>query len=156
MLYLFSPLDKIYITQGFGGNKSVYARFGLAGHNGIDYRVKFIDSPLGKRYCSSAADGVIEVVRDDGAKGYGLHIRIRHADGSMTIYGHLSKSYVGQGAKIKAQEIIGLTGNSGFSSGAHLHFEYRPAGWEKNTANGYAGAVDPTPFMLKNLPNQFM
>lgn len=155
-MYLYHPLDRVYITQSFGGNKSVYARFGLAGHNGTDYRVKFIDSPLGKRYCSAAADGIIEMVRDDGAKGYGLHIRIRHSDGSLTIYGHLSKPYVRQGAQIKAQEIIGLTGNSGFSSGAHLHFEYRPAGWEKNVKNGFAGAVDPTPFMIKTLPKQFM
>lgn len=154
MQYLYHPLDRIVVTQKFGGNPAIYARFGLKGHNGIDYRVKFIDSPLGKRYCSASADGVVEMVRDDGAKGYGLHVRIRHSDGSLTIYGHLSKSYVRQGAKIKAQEIIGLTGNSGFSSGAHLHFEYRPANCD--VKNGYAGAIDPTPFMLKTLPKQFM
>lgn len=65
----------------------------------------------------------------------------------MTIYGHLAKSYVSKGERVLAGQRIGLTDNTGDSTGSHLHFEYRPAGWEKNTGNGYAGAVDPLPFM---------
>lgn len=144
---LIKPLDKWYITQHFGGNPKMYAKYGLKGHNGIDLRVKFIDSPLGRRYIVAAADGVVEIVRAD-AVGYGTHIRLRHADGSMTIYAHLTKSYVSKGQTVKGGERIGLTGNTGDSTAAHLHFEYRPAGWEKNTKNGYAGAVDPLPFFI--------
>lgn len=154
MFYLFQPLDKIYVTQGFGLNPAAYKKYGMKGHNGIDYRVRFVDSPLGKRYVSAAADGVVEVVRWD-IKGYGVHVRIRHSDGSLTIYGHLTKPYVSKDEQVKAQQIIGLSGNTGDSTAAHLHFEYRPAGWEKETKNGYAGAVDPTLFMLKTQVKQF-
>lgn len=141
------PLDKVFITQLFGLNPQVYKQFGLKGHNGIDYRTKFIDSPLGKRYVTAAADGVIEEVRYD-LKGYGIHIRQRLSDGSLLIYGHLTKPYVALKAKVKAGDRIGLTGNTGFSSGPHLHFEYRPAGWEKNGKNGYGGSIDPLPYFV--------
>jgi len=146
MSTLFYPIDKIYITQKFGERPEVYKQFGLKGHNGVDFRTRFIDSPLGKRYVTAAAEGYVEEVRYD-VNGYGIHIRLRHLDGSMTIYGHLTKPYVSRNDKIKAGQRIGLTGNTGFSSGAHLHFEYRPAGWENNKGNGYAGAVDPIPFL---------
>lgn len=141
------PIDKVYITQRFGERPEVYKIFALKGHNGIDFRTRFIDSPLGRRYITAAAEGVVEVVRDDRSKGYGLHIRIRHQDKSMTIYGHLSKTYVRQGQSVASGSRIGLSGNSGFSSAPHLHFEYRPTGWEKKTSNGFAGAVDPLPFL---------
>ncbi len=145
---LFHPLDKVFITQGFGEWPAHYKRYGLKGHNGVDYRVKFVDSPLGRRYVSSAADGVVETVRWD-IRGYGVHVRIRHTDGSLTIYGHLTKPYVQKGDEVKAQQIIGLSGNTGDSTAAHLHFEYRPQGEPKT--NGYAGAVD-TKNLMANLP----
>ena len=153
MFYLIEPLDKIYITQGFGANPQIYKKYGMKGHDGIDYRVRFADSPLGRRYVSAAADGVVEVVRWD-IKGYGVHVRVRHSDGSMTIYGHLTKPYVSKGDQVKAAQIIGLSGNTGDSTAPHLHFEYRPAGWEKKTNNGYAGAVDPSPFIVKTQVKQ--
>jgi murein DD-endopeptidase MepM/ murein hydrolase activator NlpD len=155
MQYLYWPLDKIFVTQGFGLNPGHYAMYGMKGHDGIDLRTRFSDSPLARRYVSASQDGVVEVSRWD-VKGYGVHIRVRHNDGSMTIYGHLTKPYVSKGDKVKAQQIIGLTGNTGDSSGPHLHWEYRPAGWEKNTKNGYGGAVDQTPFILSTMPKQFM
>lgn len=136
------PIDKVYITQLFGLNPQMYAKYGLKGHNGIDFRVRFVDSPLGHRYIVAVEDGVVEIARAD-ATGYGTHVRVRHADGAMTIYGHLSKSYVSKGQKVKQGDRLGLSGNTGDSTGAHLHFEYRPKGLEKNTKNGYAGAVDP-------------
>lgn len=143
---LTHPIDKVFITQMFGVNPRVYAQFGLKGHNGIDYRTRFIDSPLGRRYVMAAADGFIEQTRADSG-GYGTHIRIRHPDGSLTIYGHLSKTYVSKDQEVKQGQRIGLSGNTGFSSGPHLHFEYRPAKWEKSIKNGFAGAVDPLPYI---------
>jgi len=151
-MYLYHPLDKIFIVQKFGARPEVYKQFGLKGHDGVDYRTRFADSPLAKRYVSSAADGTVEEVRWD-VRGYGVHVRVRHADGSLTIYGHLTKPYVQKGDVAKACQIIGLSGNTGFSSGAHLHFEYRSA--PINANNGYAGAVDPTPFMLATPTKQF-
>lgn len=136
------PLEKIYITQRFGERPAYYAKYGLKGHNGVDFRTRFWDSPLGRTYVTASVDGAVEIVRADAA-GYGTHIRLRHADGSMTIYGHLTRSYVSKGQSVKRGQRIGLSGNTGDSSAPHLHWEYRPTGWEKNTKNGYAGAVDP-------------
>lgn len=144
---LLYPIDKVFITQKFGERPDVYKQFGLKGHNGIDFRTRFVDSPLGRRYITAAADGIVEVTRADSG-GYGTHVRIRHADGSMTIYGHFTKSYVSQKQLVKAGQRIGLSGNTGFSSAPHLHWEYRSAGWEKNKGDGYAGAVDPLPFLV--------
>lgn len=154
MKYLYWPLDKVFITQPFGVNPEHYAKYDLKGHDGIDLRVRFLDSPFGKRYVSASTDGIVEVVRWD-VKGYGVHVRLRHPDGSMTIYGHLTKPYVSKGQVVKAQQIIGLSGNTGDSTGAHLHWEFRPKGWEKRTNNGFAGAVDQTDFILNVLPKQF-
>lgn len=147
MVYLKKPIDKWYVTQVFGARPEVYRQFGLAGHNGIDLRTRFADSPLGKRYITSVLDGVVEVVRWD-VRGYGVHIRVRHPDGALSIYGHLTKPYVQKGDKVLAGQRIGLSGNSGFSSAPHLHFEFRPGGWEQNTKNGYAGAINPLPLFL--------
>lgn len=138
------PLDKVFITQGFGLNPKAYAIYGMKGHDGIDLRTRFIDSPLAHREVTAAAPGICEV-RDQGKKGYGLHVRIKHQDGSTTIYGHLSKVYVQSGKAVTTGIILGLTGNTGASTGPHLHFEYRPAG--EPSTNGYGGAVDPTPFL---------
>lgn len=154
MIYLYHPLDKIYITQRFGERPSYYAKYGLKGHNGVDLRTRFVDSPLGRRYVSAMAKGVVEVVRWD-TKGYGVHVRVRHDDGSLSIYGHLTKPYVSKGDKVEAQQIIGLSGNSGDSSAPHLHAEFRPAGWENNSGNGFAGAVDHLPMVVLSLPKQF-
>lgn len=142
---LYWPIDKVFVTQKFGENPQVYARFGMKGHDGIDLRTRFINSPLGRRYITAALEGWCEV-RLDGASGYGNHVRIHHPDGSLTIYGHLTKAYVWNKQVVKAGDRIGLSGNSGFSSGPHLHFEYRPPNADPN--NGFAGAVDPLPFMV--------
>lgn len=148
---LYHPLDTIYITQVFGVNERAYRKYGMKGHNGVDYRVRFFDSPLGRRYVSVAADGVVEDARWDRT-GYGVHLRVRHPDGSLTIYGHNTKLYVAKGQHVKAQQIIALSGNTGDSTGPHVHFEYRPA--HMDPKNGYAGAVDPLPKSML-LPKQF-
>ena len=144
MKFLLKPLDKWFVTQPFGANPQIYSRFGMKGHDGIDLRTRFIDSPLGHRPVMAAADGWCEV-RMDGASGYGNHVRIHHPDGSLTIYGHLLKPYVWQKEIVKAGQKIGLSDNSGFSTGAHLHFELRLP--DCDIRNGYFGAVDPLPFI---------
>lgn len=143
---LLYPLDKIYITQKFGERPWYYKRYGLPGHNGVDFRTRFIDSPLGRRYVTASADGVIEVIRYD-SNGYGVHIRQRLADGSLVIYGHLTKPYVSKGQQVKAGQRIGLTGNTGASSAPHLHWELRLTGWEQKGASEYWGAVDPLQYV---------
>lgn len=109
------------ITQKFGENPQIYARFGLDGHNGIDFGL-----PSGTPVLA-CADGVIEQVKMD-ARGYGLHIRQRldSAFGKyLVIYAHLSQTLVKPGDWMMAGHQIALSGNTGFSTGPHLHFEVR-------------------------------
>lgn len=146
MNYLRWPLDKRVVTQNFGENPKVYQPMGLKAHSGVDFRTRFVDSPLAHREVYAARDGKVEVVRDDKKAGYGLHVRIRHTDGSLTIYGHLYVAQVAKDQPVVEGQVIGLSGNSGFSSGPHLHFEYRPG--NADTKNGYAGAIDPLPLLM--------
>lgn len=141
---LLYPIDKVFITQKFGENPAFYAKFGLKGHDGIDFRTRFVDSPLAHRYVTASHDGIVADVRWDKT-GYGTHIRLYKKGSGLTIYGHLEKSYVSKGQIIKAGQRIGLTGNTGTSSGPHLHFEFRPD--PLKASNGYAGAVDPLPYL---------
>ena len=136
------PLKKVFLTQKFGERPDVYRQFGLKGHNGWDFRTRFIDSPLGKMECRPISDGkVVSCGFDQG--GFGYFCRIQHDDGSQTVYGHFSQLRVKLGHRVNQLTVIGITGNTGFSSGPHLHFGYRPPGWEKNANNGWRGYVDP-------------
>ncbi len=123
-----------------------YARFGMKGHNGLDFKCK-VGTPI-----FAPCDGKIRV-RDDGRHGYGLHIKIRSKHGAREIVlGHLSKAKVLDGSFVNAGDLLGYTGNTGFSSGAHLHFGLRflipsPGDifkWQiQNYGNGYLGYINP-------------
>lgn len=141
------PLNKVYITQRFGENPAMYRPFGFDGHNGIDYRVKFDDTPQGRRYVYAAKWGVVIEVGNQGNKGYGVFVRIQHFKDEQTVYGHLTKAYVKVGDKVETSQRIGLSGNTGFSTGAHLHFGFRPYNWKTLTNNGYAGYVNPIQYL---------
>ena len=79
----------------------------------------------------AAADGV--VVESGPASGFGLWIRIRHSDGTITVYGHINRSLVVAGQKVRANQEIAEMGNRGNSTGPHLHFEvWNPAGKKIN------------------------
>lgn len=87
-------------------------------HQGLDIKVQIGDT------IRSAFDGKVRIVKNQGRrKGYGRYVVIRHDNGLETVYGHLSKWLVIEGQNVKAGEPIGLGGNSGRSTGAHLHFE---------------------------------
>lgn len=141
------PIDKVFITQGFGENPAMYAKYGMKGHNGIDYRTRFIDSPLAHRYIPSAKKGIVIEVGDQGKAGYGKFVRISHYKDEQTIYGHLSKTLVKVGQKVTTETKIGISGNTGGSTGPHLHFGFRPYNWKELYTNGYKGYVDPLPFI---------
>lgn len=78
----------------------------------------------GKNVRSSAA-GVVETVRNLGDTSYGRYIVVRHAEGWKTLYAHLSAFNVSVGQSVSTGTIIGKVGNSGNSTGAHLHYEQR-------------------------------
>ena len=91
----------------------------------------------------AAFDGKIRVVADQGRrKGYGKYVVIRHDNGLETIYGHLSKQLVIENEYVRSGQPIGLGGNTGRSTGPHLHFETRLIGQELN------------PELLFDFPNQ--
>ena len=140
-----NPIDKIHITQGFGANYEMYKRYGLRGHNGLDFRTRFLDSPLGRREIFAVDDGVVTTVVVAKYGGYGTYVQIEHADGGVTLYGHQYRPLVTKGQRVSAGTVIGITDNTGNSTGPHLHFGYRPK--NANMANGFKGYVDPKPYL---------
>jgi hypothetical protein len=131
-------LDKVFpILQGFGEHNLDYSRFGLIGHNGIDYAC-----PEGTRAYASTPGTVTKIGYEEG--GYGNYVRISTVWGRI-IYAHLSRTAVQVGQKVNAGDFIGYTGNTGFSTTPHLHFEVRINGLE---TNGYNGAVDPAQYFV--------
>ena len=114
------PTPSRVITSQFG------ARWGRQ-HRGLDIKVYIGDT------IKAAFSGKVRVVRYE-AKGYGNYVVIRHNNGLETIYGHLSKHLVRENQTVKAGEPIGLGGNTGRSTGSHLHFETRLCGVALNPA----------------------
>jgi hypothetical protein len=105
---------KNYVSCNFGPRRYLH-------HSGVDIKLFKGDS------VRAAFDGVIRVTKYD-RRGFGRVVVIRHARGLETIYGHLSKVLCIPNQKVKAGDVIGLGGNSGRSTGSHLHFETRYRG----------------------------
>lgn len=144
------PISPTTLTQKFGENPATYAQFGLKGHNGIDYRTKFDDSPTGKRDVLAPYWGDVIACGNDGAKaGYGKYIRIKTPQGGQIVLGHLDSFKVKVGDKVTPGQVIATSDNTGFSSGAHLHFGYRPPDW--NAGNGFSGYVDQLSLLTSDL-----
>ena len=137
------------VTQSFAENPKIYRRFGMSGHNGVDFRTKFNDTPKGRREIYAVLDGEVAEAGPnykDLSRGYGIYIRLIHKGGAQTVYGHLNSVRVVKGDKVKAGQVMAISDNTGFSTGAHLHFGYRPVGFDWN--NGYKGYVDPAKYFL--------
>ncbi len=96
-------------------------------HKGIDVKVYRGDT------IRAAFDGKVRIVKYE-RRGYGKYVVLRHDNGLETIYGHLSKQTVKVNDYVKAGDVIGLGGNTGRSTGSHLHFETRFMGEVINPA----------------------
>ena len=136
-LKLLHPLksNSYPITQRFGENKQWYPS--TNGHNGIDYGI-----PLRTSVYATLPGTVVRVTGDNS--GYGNHIRIQHADNLLSIYGHLDEHNwhnVEVGQEVVAGWEIGFSGNTGHSTGPHLHFEVREG----------IQAFDPQPYIVTSL-----
>ena len=114
------PTDNRLITSNFG------ARWGRQ-HKGLDIKVYIGDT------IRAAFSGKVRVVKYE-ARGYGKYVVIRHHNGLETYYGHMSKQLVRENDEVKAGDPIGLGGNTGRSTGSHLHFETRFCGVALNPA----------------------
>lgn len=120
---LFWPLDKITITQEFGvtdfssKNRQFYK---TGAHNGVDFR-----APIGTPV-KSALSGIVAGVGNTGTiprcLSYGRWVLVKHDNGLSTLYAHLSLPTVVPGQSVGAGEIIAYSGNTGASTGPHLHF----------------------------------
>ncbi len=95
---------------------------GVHGHNGID-----IGGPVGASVYASAAGKVIISKSSGWNGGYGSYVVISHSNGTQTLYAHLSKNNVSEGESVNSGQTIGLIGQTGKSTGPHLHFEVRGA-----------------------------
>lgn len=98
-------------------------------HYGLDVKVYVGDT------IRAAFTGKVRIVKNYGRRGYGKMILIRHDNGLETVYGHLSKQLVKENQLVRAGEVIGLGGNTGRSTGSHLHFETRFLGIPINPAS---------------------
>ncbi|MBP6385172.1 MAG: peptidoglycan DD-metalloendopeptidase family protein [Pseudarcicella sp.] len=105
---------RAYVTSQFG------ARWGRM-HAGVDLELETGDPVY------AAFDGIVRVNSYNGS-GYGNFLVIRHYNGLETLYGHLSSKHFESGTHVKAGDEIGLGGNTGRSTGSHLHFETRYEG----------------------------
>lgn len=130
--------DKDYkITQNYGKN-----------HVGVD----IVGTTGGSSYIKAHSDGVVYNVVDgknndrnsSGVSSYGNYIQLKHSDGYYTLYAHLKKGLkLKKGDVVKEGSVIGTMGNSGNSTGTHLHFEVR-------NPNNYV--IDPTKYLNEDLP----
>lgn len=143
---MIHPVEYVYYTQLFGERPEVYSRFGYKGHNGIDYRTTVKGQKVaGQVPFRAPLDGVVLEIGFQKT-GYGHFIRLGHGGNSQTVYGHNSSiEPLKVGDKVKQGQKLGVTGNTGFSTGAHLHFGIRPNGFD--VKNGYGGYVDPFPYL---------
>lgn len=114
------PTVSRVVTSNFG------SRWGRQ-HKGIDIKVYIGDT------IRAAFSGKVRMVKYNPG-GYGKYIVIRHPNGLETIYGHLSKQLVSENQEVRAGDVIGLGGNTGRSTGSHLHFETRLCGLALNPA----------------------
>jgi len=150
---LQKPLEWCYITQPFGVNwtgiPDAYTRWGMTAHNGIDFK-------LHRRWkVKTAHSGIITKAKFN--QGFGWYIEITDVSGRFkTRYAHAEKLLKQVGDYVTAGEVIMLGDSTGFSTGDHLHFDLKFLDRYGNVEmydNGYYGAVDPAPYMVKGWDN---
>lgn len=122
------PLDKSRVSSNFGYRINPITKRKQF-HRGID-----LAAPR-KTPIRATADGIVEHVQSKNIGDYGRVIRLSHNYGFKTTFAHMNKTYVNIGDIVKKGQIIGLVGNSGRSSGPHLHYEIRYASTLLNPKN---------------------
>lgn len=139
------------------GYEKLYPKFGMAGHNGTDLLA-------GLQFVYAATDGTVIEQQLVPARGLGVGIltdeQVEMDCGvhfAKLRYWHLQKFSVNLGDKVKAGDVIGVSDNTGYSSGNHLHFELQPMDKDKgghpklvNPPGNIAGAVSAEPYFTGN------
>ena len=138
------PLSQIQVNQPFGANYlNFYQQWGMKGHNGIDFRA------MDGFNCYAATSGTVTVAGTQSDGGIEIEIWDK-VQWIKTIYYHLKDVCVKVGDNVQAGQLIAHCDNTGkYTTGNHLHFGLKFVNFDGNTLNkenGYAGAVDPTPY----------
>jgi murein DD-endopeptidase MepM/ murein hydrolase activator NlpD len=131
--FLRTPLEFSRISSGFGGRTHPISH-SWKQHKGVDF-----SAPTGTAI-RAASDGTVKMAGRAGSgsgkgyTGYGNVIELEHRNGISTLYGHLSAfaQGVSNGAKVKQGDVIGFVGTTGWSTGPHLHYEFRVKGEHVN------------------------
>ncbi|MFD2082192.1 M23 family metallopeptidase [Actinopolymorpha cephalotaxi] len=122
------PVRKFRLSAGYGRAGSMWSHL----HTGLDFA-----SPLGTPVYAVGDGEIIGAGWESAYSAFGNRIQVRHEDGTVTWYCHLSRIALRSGP-VRAGTLIGYVGSTGNSSGPHLHFEVHPAG---------GTAIDPMPWL---------
>ncbi|MDP1884411.1 MAG: peptidoglycan DD-metalloendopeptidase family protein [Candidatus Moranbacteria bacterium] len=138
--YFTWPVNPHIQTQGYG--KTSFAKtsgmYKNNFHNGLDFGISY-------KNVFAARGGKVVGSGDNGKYAYGRWIAIDHGDGLVTLYGHLSKKDVSRGEKVKEGQKIGVSGNTGNSTGPHIHFSVFASETFKTVESSYVnGLMIPT------------
>lgn len=132
------------VTQRFGANPANYVMWGLKGHEGIDFAVAegtpihAVRSGLVYHVCLDPRE------KPPGESNYGIHVRVQHELGYQSVYAHLTSTAVSRGDNVLAGTLLGYSGNTGRSTGPHLHFGLKRVGYGPTVEK--FNFIDPTPF----------
>lgn len=113
------PLDSVYITQKFGKTVGAEKLYTSGSHNGVDFRAS-----VGTRVKNVLEGTVLGTGNTDiysGCYSFGKWVFVQHDNGLSTIYGHLSVISAQKGQRLQTGDTIGFSGNTGYSTGPHLH-----------------------------------
>ncbi len=113
------PLENIFITQKFGKTVAAKRLYVSGSHNGVDFR-----AAVGTKVMSVLAGTVAGTGNTDQFRGcysFGKWVMVRHPNGLASVYGHLSSIAVSPGQEVQAGDTLGQSGNTGYSTGPHLH-----------------------------------
>ena len=138
---MIRPFKGTYpVTQEWGINPQNYIQFGLKGHNGVDY-----GTPTGTPIIAPHSGKVIEAAFDQ--YGYGMYVKIENeVEGS--ILAHFKSFNVNAGDTVSEGQQVGISDNTGNSTGPHLHWGYfrKP----RNKSDGYSGTTNPWNYLTEN------
>lgn len=138
------PTDFRTITQAFGARPEVYGPYGFPGHEGVDIRAL-----MGTPFYAAANGRVVTVTnkrRDGTPSNYGWYVVLDHGGGWSSLYAHAAANVqVEVGDVVEGGQVIATSGNTGNTTGPHLHFTLMHAGTQ--LPGWPAGYVDPTPFL---------
>lgn len=126
------------ISQLFGERPAFYKPLGFKAHPGIDFAV-----PENMPITSCSWGEVCEIGWSE--TGWGVYIKIKH-ENVISLYAHLNTIKVVRGCYVTQGQLLGYSGNTGNSSGPHLHFGIYDS---KKQDNGYKGYINPMPFFKK-------